>query len=595
MRGMGTPEYAPPEQYDAHTGYTDARSDIYGVGATLYHALTGQPPPTVTMRIVNPDALAPVRVLAPGVGKSTEAAVARALELQPSARFQSAQEIAGALGVGAVAAEPTAPQRRPTGVMPGARPAVLLRRRIPGWVWALAGLVPVVAVAVALAVRGWQAPATVPTMTPAPTVTPVPSVASLATLLPTATLTPIPTVTPSPTPTAIPFASETVDSAGDVGQESSLALDSSGIPHIAYRDVTNDSLKYAVLSGATWVSGMVETSVGQLGPSLALDDSGSLHVAYTHRGPYVNHAVLRGATWVIETAVGEPAAEPSLALDSSGNPHIAYCDVHTTEGLKYAYWTGSGWVVQEVDYVLCGNPGREELALPSLTLDGSDNPHIAYCDVANNRMKYTVLRGTTWVSETVGPSGQDAPSLALDSSGNPHIAYCHYGLVKYAVLRGTTWAIETVDDLGADSSLALNSSDHPHIAYCGVGGLKYAYWTGSEWVKVSVDVTRCENPSLALDGSDNPHISYYDTVRGDLKYVHWVIPRPTAFIPPADEGSLAFSPAGLFVASGSIDGSVRLWGCVGRVRWRSRRYSPARGEAYCRGERRSAFLVCYAA
>ncbi len=39
MRGMGMPEYAPPEQYDIEMGHTDARSDVYGLGATLYHAL----------------------------------------------------------------------------------------------------------------------------------------------------------------------------------------------------------------------------------------------------------------------------------------------------------------------------------------------------------------------------------------------------------------------------------------------------------------------------------------------------------------------------------------------------------------------------
>ena len=50
MRGLGTPEYAPPEQYEADTGHTDPRSDIYSVGATLYHALVGQAPMTATLR-----------------------------------------------------------------------------------------------------------------------------------------------------------------------------------------------------------------------------------------------------------------------------------------------------------------------------------------------------------------------------------------------------------------------------------------------------------------------------------------------------------------------------------------------------------------
>jgi serine/threonine protein kinase len=97
VRGMGTPEYAPPEQYEAESGYTDVRSDIYGLGATLYHALVGQAPPTATKRIVNPAALVPVRVLIPNTDPAIELALMRALELRPIDRFQNAREMANAL------------------------------------------------------------------------------------------------------------------------------------------------------------------------------------------------------------------------------------------------------------------------------------------------------------------------------------------------------------------------------------------------------------------------------------------------------------------------------------------------------------------
>ncbi|OQB01243.1 MAG: Serine/threonine-protein kinase PknA [Chloroflexi bacterium ADurb.Bin222] len=110
IRSMGTPEYAPPEQYDSQLGFTDARSDLYSLGATLYHALTGQSPPTATMRIVNPAALVPVRQINPRVSPSLEAILLRALELQPEARFQTATEMRLALRQGGIAA--------PAAVMP---------------------------------------------------------------------------------------------------------------------------------------------------------------------------------------------------------------------------------------------------------------------------------------------------------------------------------------------------------------------------------------------------------------------------------------------------------------------------------------------
>ncbi|MGQ9687122.1 MAG: serine/threonine-protein kinase, partial [Thiobacillaceae bacterium] len=97
MRGMGTPQYAPPEQYDTAAGHTDARSDLYSLGATLYHALVGQAPPTATQRIVDPAALLPVRAVNPSVSPHVEVALMRALELRPEARFRSAAEMRQAL------------------------------------------------------------------------------------------------------------------------------------------------------------------------------------------------------------------------------------------------------------------------------------------------------------------------------------------------------------------------------------------------------------------------------------------------------------------------------------------------------------------
>lgn len=99
IRGMGTPQYAPPEQYDPSVGHTDTRSDLYSLGATLYHAFTGQIPPTATARMVNSQVLKRPRELNPNMTATTEQAVLRAMSLKKAQRYQNVWEMADALGL----------------------------------------------------------------------------------------------------------------------------------------------------------------------------------------------------------------------------------------------------------------------------------------------------------------------------------------------------------------------------------------------------------------------------------------------------------------------------------------------------------------
>lgn len=89
----GTPRYAPPEQLKDEG--TDGRSDLYGLGATMYYLLTADEPPDSLTREAavlkgQPDPLRPAHELNPGIPPLVSGVVGSALSLDPAHRPSSA-------------------------------------------------------------------------------------------------------------------------------------------------------------------------------------------------------------------------------------------------------------------------------------------------------------------------------------------------------------------------------------------------------------------------------------------------------------------------------------------------------------------------
>jgi eukaryotic-like serine/threonine-protein kinase len=83
---IGSPGYAPPEQY---SGQTDPRSDIYSLGVTLYQLLTKYDPSSTQ----TPFKFPPIRTVNPAVSQRMAEVIEKAIQIDPGHRYQTAIDL----------------------------------------------------------------------------------------------------------------------------------------------------------------------------------------------------------------------------------------------------------------------------------------------------------------------------------------------------------------------------------------------------------------------------------------------------------------------------------------------------------------------
>lgn len=288
-----------------------------------------------------------------------------------------------------------------------------------------------------------------------------------------------------------------------------IALDGSGQAHIAYFSGSppNLDLYYASNAGGAWsteVAGSTNMpATWNLHLGLALDGAGRAYIAYhTHDGSDYEIEVRyqenqRGAApsggWVTRPVTDNAVNDeyPSIAIDGSGAIHIAYQSYDTAAhfyDVWYATYNGSAWSFSQVT----ASAFLDDIA-PSLALDGTGKAHIAWeitSGVDIPEIGYATNASGAWITTTLTANTEHDtnPSLAVDGSGQAHIAYEYYDGTQYHIYytsnAGGAWATDEVAAApvqaaflaGNDHALAVDGTGYVHVVYFADDGSDDEVW-----------------------------------------------------------------------------------------------------------------------
>ena len=364
-----TPGYSPPEQYGR--GRTDARSDVYALGATLYTLLTGQVPPDGPDLASGADMLTPPRQANPAVSETVSGTIQAAMTPSISQRLPSAGAFVTALTTGMPAA-PGVLRQQVANLSP-------TQRRLPSLPAAL-GLLVLVGL---LALGGWLLsrrddgretaaatlpPATQPVAAAATTeTTPIPPPTQTSLPEPTAAPTDLPADTPVPTPLTQVFDSRSLPLPGGLSVEQLYVPGGSFMMGSASSEADERPI-HSVTLDAFWIDRTEVTNrqfaafVADTGHQTLAELQGSGHGFTTNGwGP------MEGAFW-------QQPQGPGFGLEAQNDHPVV--QVSWDDAVAYCAWA-SGRLPTEAEWEYAAR-GPDARTFP--WGDGFDHTRLNYCD-----------------------------------------------------------------------------------------------------------------------------------------------------------------------------------------------------------------------
>lgn len=356
----------------------------------------------------------------------------------------------------------------------------------------------------------------------------------------------------------------------DVGLYTSIAVDGSGQPAVAYYDRTNRALKFAQLAGDKWQSHTVEavtgSDVGRYAKLLFVD--GSPVVAYLIVGPgdagfaTSKIRIARAGSgspaegdWAFDDAVVDTAtpcrgylcgSDVCVASTGACAAEATGCDPECGTGEACVdLGTGAACTAVYDDTKLDTYPDAVG-DFVSLAVDAGGNLALAYYDRVHGNLEVASNAGGAWTRILV--DGQDAQgvdtgdvgiaaTLAIDGGGDWHVAYVdgYDESLKYVRIAGgtTVGAPEVVDTgltlagaqfddglhiVGDDAKIAVTDSGEVHVSYQDATAGKLRYAVGAPGG--AGDTHTWEQRSYDQDGFAGAFSSQVE-LDGRLSLVNW--------------------------------------------------------------------------